>query len=91
MSLRECAEYIRHGLRGEIAKRHSSPGLSWIINERQCVTTCANEWAAMHGLSPITIDEVEKVENLAVGHIDYVQKFSLYVAELLYDEKRVAL
>ena len=41
-----------------------------------------NRVRADTGLTPLPIEAVTRVENLAVGHSDYSQKYAFYCAEL---------
>lgn len=51
----------------------------WEQRERDAVYRAALEVAATHSISPPTMDDVIRAENLAVGHWDYSQKFALRV------------
>lgn len=78
----ECRDYVRAALRAEQLNR-SLANLDWIDAERLAVTMAANEWAQAHGRPTITVDDVKRLEQLAVGHSDYTLKLSLYVSELV--------
>lgn len=82
--LEACLDHIHQALVAEMAHRANDPGLGWIARERQAVADAATVWAAAHGIDRIvTVDDVERVAVSAVGHVDYGQKLSLYVAELV--------
>lgn len=49
----------------------------------------ANDWAAAHGLNKVTVHQIEDIEHLAVGHIDYATKIALYIAEMVYGAREV--
>lgn len=40
-------------------------------------------------LSPLTLDDVRRVERLALGHFDYGSKFALYCMELAMGESPI--
>lgn len=62
--------------------------LEWIHRERTALCIGANQWAASHGIDKrVTVNDVERVEHLAVGHTDYASKHALYVTELIYGER----
>lgn len=76
-----CADYIRAALIREMDKRKSNPD-GWIEAERQAVAMAANEWALAHGRpAATTVDDVERLEVTALGHVDYGRKLSLRIAE----------
>lgn len=81
--LNSACTHLLAALRAEMDLRPGRFGLSWIESERFAITASANEWALAHGRPPITMSEVEEVEQLAVGHVDYASKLALYVAELV--------
>lgn len=57
---------------------------AWVLKEQRVVRNTANRWAHKHGLRPVTLDDVQHLEVPALGHIDYMSKFALYVAEYVY-------
>jgi len=77
-----CRDHILAAF-SKAAESRSHTDLDWIENERLAVTMAANSWAVAHGCPTVTVADIEKVEQLAVGHFDYASKFSLYVAELV--------
>lgn len=80
-----CRDHLFAALVAEMGKRNNCPGLEWIDNEREAIVDSAHAWALPRFLHYVTVDEVEAVESLACGHVDYAQKFALYVAELIYE------
>ena len=83
MSVRSCSDYIHGALVGAMAGR-TFRDLKWIDYEREAVAVAANEWAGAHGVERrVTVADVERIEGMAVGHIDYAQKLPLYIAEYL--------
>jgi hypothetical protein len=71
-------------LRKAMDDRRSFAGTEWIEHEREAITEAANVWALAHGLPTVTVGQVEAIEHLAVGHVDYAEKLALYVAEMTY-------
>lgn len=55
----------------------------WITAERRALCEAVNRHRTRLGKSPLTMDDVERVEQQAVGHTDYARKFSLYCTELV--------
>lgn len=81
-SLRRCRDYILADLSDEMSCR--SLHKDWIERERSAVAIAANQWAkANKSPTRVTIEDVEAIERMAVGHIDYASKLSLYVAEMI--------
>jgi hypothetical protein len=80
-----CRRYILDALL--TAAEHREDG--WVERERRAVALAASEWAVIHGQEQVTVDEVEQVEGLAVGHVDYAEKLALYVTELVYGARTV--
>lgn len=68
--------------RPEKRGRTAEDELEWVQYEREVMWHLVNEVRAKNGAAPVPIEEVKRVENFAVGHIDYSQKFALYCAEL---------
>lgn len=88
--IRDAHRWLLRHLTVEMDKRSTVTDLSWIDNERMALVVAANEWADAKGLQKITVDEVEAVEVLAVGHIDYATKLCFYVAEMLHGLRAVS-
>lgn len=81
-SVRSCQRHIYDALVSAMSRRGHD--LSWIEHERQAVAIAANSWAGAHpGTRTVSVEDVERVETMAVGHIDYGPKLALYVAELV--------
>lgn len=55
--------------------------LEWMIYEREVMLRVVNA-VRLQKKPQTTIEEVHRVEEMAVGHIDYSQKFALYCAQL---------
>ena len=56
--------------------------LEWVIYEREVMLKAINAVRLQRGRPGVTIHEVMRMENCAVGHVDYSRKFALYAAEL---------
>ena len=56
--------------------------LEWVIYEREMMLQAVNAVRLQRKQPQITVEEVYRVEELAVGHIDYSEKFALYCAQL---------
>lgn len=83
--IRECRIYVLMGLTEAMEKRHDRPD-TWVEDERLAVAVAANEWATAHGYDRrITVEDIERIEGNAVGHIDYATKLALLVAEFIID------
>ena len=90
-SLRELAADFREILATAQEKRDDRPDLvtvngslecEWALYEREVMHREVNRVRADTGLTPLPIEAVTRVENLAVGHSDYSRKFAFYCAEL---------
>lgn len=66
--------WIRTGTRTEIG---------WVIYEREQMYFAVNQERSTRGLPPVTMKDIERVEQTATGHVDYAEKFALYCAELV--------
>lgn len=82
-ALEACIAELKAALSAEMALRHRFPE-TWIENERVALLTTANRVAMLAGRPPLTLAEIERIEPLAIGHVDYFQKMCLYVAKLVY-------
>lgn len=58
------------------------PECGWSRYERNVMLNAVNTIRESRGLGQVTVDDVWRVEQQAVGHSDYVAKFALYCAEL---------
>lgn len=58
----------------------------WAHHERHLMLREVNRARAEQGHDPVTLDVLKRVEQMAVGHVDYFGKFTLYCAELALDE-----
>lgn len=77
-----CRSFIFDALHERTKARVSDP--HWIANERFAVASAASQWAMGHGYPRVvTVDDVERIEVSAVGHVDYASKLALRVAEFV--------
>jgi len=73
---------------GDAQKRRSEKSkqigdeLEWVIYEREVMLQATNAVRLQRKKPQITVEEVHRVEEMAVGHVDYSQKFALYCAQL---------
>lgn len=58
------------------------PEIEWAAYERSVMHGEVNRIRHTHGLGPVTLAMVERLEGRAVGHSDYSLKFALYCAEM---------
>lgn len=62
---------------------------AWVQFERESMHKAVNAERSKLGKGPLPLEAVKRVEQFAVGHVDYSSKFSLYCAELvLLDQVR---
>jgi hypothetical protein len=82
----ECQQRLLRALTKEMANRAKNPD-TWVVNERRAIQQAAYQWASRRGLERrVTMADIERLEPLAVGHVDYAHKLCLYVAEFLYGQ-----
>lgn len=55
--------------------------LEWVIYEREVMLRAVNA-VRLQKKPQTTIEEVHRVEEMAVGHVDYSHKFAFYCAQL---------
>jgi hypothetical protein len=60
---------------------------AWAAHEREVMHKAVNEERAKLSKAPLDLTDIMQVEQLAVGHADYAEKFPLYCAELVLSEK----
>lgn len=70
---------------GERNKRPSHGPDNWIDYEREQMHEAVTRERAKLGKGPIPLTQVERVESMAAGHVDYADKWPLYCAELVLD------
>ncbi|MFD8609754.1 hypothetical protein [Streptomyces sp. NPDC059631] len=91
-SLKAVTDCLRATLAASQEQRQQRPDLiegpagtecAWVSFERARMHETVNEIRAEHGLPPVPLEEILRVEQQAVGHSDYSQKFAFYCAELV--------
>ena len=75
---------IHGALCEEAKKRKGRDFVAWSNAEANVVWQAASDFAQRNGLRVPLLDEVVQVEKSAMGHCDYGQKWSLYVAEKMF-------
>ena len=84
----DCRINLLKHLKEAMSQRNLFAGDDWIIWERCQLVYRANSWAKAYDIPElVSLAEVEAVESLAVGHVDYASKLTLYVAELIYGQR----
>lgn len=68
--------------RPEFIDGPDGPECEWAAYERARMHETVNELRADRGLPAVPLEEIVRVERLAVGHSDYGRKFAFYCAEL---------
>lgn len=61
----------------------ASGELEWIVFEREKLLELINAKCGKFGTPAVNMDAVMRVENSAVGHVDYTQKLALGAADLV--------
>jgi phosphopantetheine adenylyltransferase len=61
---------------------------AWVTYEREQMLAAVNVERASRGLEPVTIQHIERVEQMACGHVDYAVKYPLYCSEIALGEDR---
>ena len=77
---------IHGSLCQEAQKRKGRDFAEWSKAEANSVWQAARDFAQQNGLRIPLLDEVVQVEKSAMGHCDYGQKWSLYVAEKMFSQ-----
>lgn len=63
---------------------------AWVIYEREQMLAAVNVERTTRGLPPVDIRHVERVEQMACGHVDYGTKYPLYCSEIALGEEQPA-
>lgn len=80
-SRHDPARLIYDAILLEAEKRPATPVDVWIVRERENVWRVARDYAQQHGLTVLTMAEIEGVERSACGHVDYAEKWAYGVAD----------
>lgn len=59
----------------------------WVRKEREAVWRAARDYAQQHNLTVPTMDEVEKMEISACGHVDYGAKWAYGIASIIVKQR----
>jgi hypothetical protein len=68
--------------RPDLVEGPDGPECEWAAYERARMHETVNAIRSDRSLPPVSVDDIVRVERLAVGHSDYSSKFALYCAEL---------
>jgi hypothetical protein len=68
--------------RPDLVDGPDGPECEWAAYERARMHETVNEIRAERNLPPVPVEDIVRVERMAVGHSDYSSKFALYCAEL---------
>lgn len=68
--------------RPDLVDGPDGPECEWAAFERARMHETVNEIRAERGLSHVPVEDIIRVERMAVGHSDYSLKYALYCAEL---------
>jgi len=68
--------------RPDLVDGPDGPECEWAAYERARMHETVNAIRAERGLPAVSVEDVVRVERLAVGHSDYSSKFAFYCAEL---------
>lgn len=71
--------------RPDIIDTPHGPECEWARYERRVMLGAVNAERSEFGKPPALITEVESMDRVAAGHVDYTDKFSLYCTELVVD------
>ena len=63
---------------------------AWVIHERKLMHEAVNQERAKRSKKPINMTDVKRVEQLALGHVDYAHKYALYCAELVLCREEIS-
>jgi hypothetical protein len=77
---------LHETLCAEAQKREGREATVWIAAEREALFGAVNRFRALDGKAPVTVDRIERVEQTALGHVDYGTKIALYCAEIVEEK-----
>lgn len=55
----------------------------WLAHEQNAMLWAVNKERGLLGKPPVGLRAIQRVEQQAIGHVDYSSKFALYCAELV--------
>lgn len=85
-ALLSATQAERH-LRPDLVTVNGQPECEWASYERKVMHREVNLAREAAGFPPVPLEAVARVEQQAVGHVDYTAKFALYCAELATREQ----
>lgn len=68
--------------RPDLVDGPEGPECLWAAYERTRMHETVNDIRAERGLPAVPVEDIVRVERLAVGHSDYSRKFAFYCAEI---------
>lgn len=80
---RNKLHYEFHQLLCDEAEKRNERPTTWAAVELAAMWDRVNQERKNLGKHPLTLDDVKKVESMALGHSDYGTKFALYCTELV--------
>lgn len=60
--------------------------LAWVTNERKLMFDIVNAERSFRGKQPITLKDICKAEDLAMGHFDYMRQYTFRCAEMVLED-----
>jgi hypothetical protein len=63
-----------------------APELAWVVYEREQLHKIVNSLRQRLGKDPLPIEQIERVETRAKGHVDYAVKLAIGATELVHDQ-----
>jgi hypothetical protein len=60
---------------------------AWALYEQGKMLEAVNLALADRNRPPVQLANIQKVEHMAMGHVDYASKFALYCTEIVLDGK----
>jgi hypothetical protein len=78
--------YQERSKRNHMITHTGKQELAWVVYEREQIHKIVNDMRQAQGKERLPIEEIERIERLAVGHVDYASKIALYAMELVHDQ-----
>jgi len=82
---RNKLHYDLHQLLCDEAEKRNERGTTWAAMELAAMWGRVNQERKNLDKLPVSLEDVKKVERMALGHSDYGTKFALYCTELVED------
>lgn len=73
---------VERPFRSGFGGTESGSEIEWVLHGRLEMLTAVNKVRADRGYPPVLIGEIERADRLAAGHVDWVDQFPLYCAEI---------